>query len=160
MTSRAGLIYERLVLDRIVLLWTHAVLALLAAFMYLGVQNMGMIAFRRGGALGLLFRALPAMIPYLISALYSRDRVSTRVGFWAFIATLLLSTIALGYWYFVGTAQEAGTIGRGEALLLQVFLYSASASICLGPQLSKDRRERLGLAESSKLGTIISGTLP
>lgn len=72
------------------------------------------------------------MLPYLVSMIYSRNRISQRrIGFWAFIALLLVSSGAVGFYYIVGGSEEMGSIGVVGLVIGQLFLYRWAARYLL-----------------------------
>jgi hypothetical protein len=130
----AGVVYDRWVFNRSLLVWAHVVLAIVAGLLYLDSTNVvNHIAYwRRGAAGSYVLLAATAMLPYLFSAIYSWNRVShRRLGLWIFILILVVGTVAVGYWYVGGPRDTHGSMATVYLILAQCVVYLWSASLCL-----------------------------
>ena len=132
--QNVGLAYDRLIAHRRILLVAHVVLGFIAGVLYLCTQDLGHIAYwARGASLALMLRASGAMLPYFVSAIYSRQHVTfRRVGFYSFLVSLFVGAVA-GSWCMLEVAM--GTYSRGDifiVIVLQFLGFSWAAYKLLG----------------------------
>jgi hypothetical protein len=77
------------------LLWTHAALAFLVLFAYTSRSNVTNLGLATFSGLGLVLGALPALFPYLLSAMTSGAWVpKPRWQLYAFVTVLITSGVA------------------------------------------------------------------
>jgi hypothetical protein len=133
-SENAGSVYDRLVFHQRLNVWLHVVLAFCMGMLFLSAQDLPRNGYwRRGASLALVMRAAIPMLPYLISAINSRDRVSQqRLGFWAFIATLVLTSGAVGFYYEFGGFEGSRSIEVVGLVVGQIILYRVAARCLLG----------------------------
>lgn len=142
-TSRAALLgheYEKIVLCRRLLLWSHVVLALAIALIFLGTRDYSHFAWWRRGAGSIqLARVLIPMSPYALSGIWANN--SDIVAFprvYAFCVILALGTAAFG-WIYISHWVEAFAIWLDTpfyfALLMfcsaQAMVFTLAANIIL-----------------------------
>jgi hypothetical protein len=131
MSNDLGARYDRLVFERRLLVWVHLLLGFAAALSYLSTLDLHFRFWRSGGGAVLMGRLLPPMLPYLVSATYTRTLVAVdRLGLWLFMGTLVVTTGAVCYWY-AGPVKPFGLVGVVVAVFLQFFVLSWAAATCL-----------------------------
>lgn len=93
MDSESAIVSERLTrlgTNRKVVLYAHCVLGLVSGLVYLGTQDLRHFAYwaRGAGTMSIVW-ALPALLPYILSLLFSYRLVNhLRIRTWLFIAVL------------------------------------------------------------------------
>jgi hypothetical protein len=129
----AGVLYDRWIFNRALLLWAHIALAIIARLLYLSSTDLTHFAYwRRSASAGSLMIAAIAMMPYLLSAVHSRRLVShLRVRLCIFRAVLTAGTIGMGYWYVGGPREANEPMTTLYVIAAQGSLYLWSAWWCL-----------------------------
>jgi hypothetical protein len=127
-----ALAYERLVFHRRLLVWTHVVLALIVALIFLNSIDFSHFAYwRRGFGVVLSFVLVPPLLPYLISGIYSGNRVTQdRIRLAAFLLVLVLGSAVMG----ASLLGAFGSVGRITVLVLfgaQTIIYVVTAELLL-----------------------------
>ena len=125
--------YERLLINRWVLVGAHAVLAAVVAATYLNRLYFPSLPFMGGvGGRAVFVALLPPLFPYLVSGIHSiRFVTPRRIKLTAFIALLTLSTALI-------TGLQMGRLGSvGSASLFAVYgaqtvVYVWGANILFG----------------------------
>ena len=110
-------------------IWTHAVAAVVTAFVYLSDMNLGRLAYggSRGG-LAIIFAATPVLLPYAISAghcwrLYTWDQSGpSRLRVAAFMAIVAMGAVLLNA-ALLGAFGRISGAGLFGLLALQTFAY-------------------------------------
>jgi hypothetical protein len=129
----AGVLFDRWMFNRALLLWVHIALATIAGLLYLSSTDLTRFAYwRRSASAGSVMIAAIALMPYLLSAVHSRRLVShLRVRLWIFVAVLAAGTIGIGYWYVGGPREANESIPTIYAIAAQGTFYLWSARWCL-----------------------------
>jgi hypothetical protein len=132
--ATAGTVLDRLTFHRSASICAHVALGIAAAFMYMAVIDLGHFAYwRRGAATGAVIIGSVATIPCLVSGLASYRLVSPkRVGFWIFIAILVLGTGLGGCWYMSPAGQGFGSAAPIVPIVGQLLLFANAAKWYLG----------------------------
>ena len=110
-------------------IWTHAVAAIVTAFVYLSDVNLGRLAYggSRGG-LAIILAATPVLLPYAISAghcwrLDTWDQSGpSRLRVGAFVALVAIGAVLLNA-ALLGAFGRIGGAGLFGLLALQAFAY-------------------------------------
>jgi len=102
------------------------------AFIYLSQFDFSRLAYwRRGFGVFLTFILVPPLLPYLISAIYSRSVVTQdRMRLAGFILVVILGSVLMG----LLLVSAFGSISRVTQLALfaiQAFIYSWAAELLL-----------------------------
>jgi hypothetical protein len=106
------------------LLWTHAVLAFLSLLAYTSRSNVANLGLATFSGLGLVLGALPALFPYLISAMTSGAWVpKPRWRLYAFVTVLTTSGLAAALLTAAGTGIHLDGWELFGVYVLQSFLY-------------------------------------
>jgi hypothetical protein len=129
-----GANYIHVVFNRKMLLWCHLLLGAAAALSYLRTLDIRHINYRPGrgynSALVIMLRCIPATLPYLIAATFSRRRVTgARAGPRAFSIVLLVGTGAIGLFYM--TRYQETAIGTLSTVILQTWVFVLAAVVLL-----------------------------
>ena len=109
----------RLLFHRKLFLWTHGILGFLSMCIYLNQILLGPFAFLPGAGSALILISMPALWPYLVSALISWQFVSEQqVGLYLFLAGLLISGL-------LSMALALGAFGvvTDTSSLLKLYYY-------------------------------------
>jgi len=124
--------YERIVIHRRLLAWTHTVLAFIVALVYLSQIDFSHFAYwRLGSGLGITFMLGPPLFPYVLSAIHSRKVVTDdRVRLAGFILVLIVGSVLMG----LLLRGAFGSVGKVTVLFLfglQTFMYMWAAELLL-----------------------------
>jgi|SRR5580658_7415139 hypothetical protein len=132
-TINPGVLYDRLVFQRLLLVWVHIALAIVAGLLYLSAANLQHFAYWRPRAsMAAVAMASIPMLPYLLSGIHSRDLVSgQRLGFWIFVLVLVIGTGVVGYWYVSGVNAAHDAKSTVGVISVQSLAYLWSAWWCL-----------------------------
>lgn len=124
---KAGLAYEKIVRERAILLWMHAMLGIALGLVYLLGEPLGLRGYwnRRFFGINVLLRVSLAVWPYAASALKTSQVMPRRRGTAIFATLLLLSTSLL-------TAIYLSSLGVERNYLLIFGLSTMEAGLLLG----------------------------
>lgn len=126
--SNPGRNFDQLVLYKWLLMWLHVFLATAAGlcYVYKGVQS-NFAYWIIGASVNMMFHALTAMWPYVISWLFFRSPINLRaLALWPYIILLIGSTAAVMHLYVAPTTQDSP--GVGVVTVAQALLYVIGAS--------------------------------
>jgi hypothetical protein len=90
--------YQQLVLNRKLLVFAHVVVGFLSVVWYLSQIDFGHFPYWKSrSGLGVIFIAAPAIVPYVISAVYSWQVVThRRLGVFLFLVVLVAGAGLMG----------------------------------------------------------------
>jgi len=127
--------HKRQVFNRKLLVFVHVLVGFLSAVFYLSQIDLVSFPYWRSRAgLGVIFIAMPAIVPYAVSAVYSwRVATHLRLGVWLFLVVLVMVSVLVGLlfsgafeinihgpeWLFT-VAGQAGLYVWAAELLLHV----------------------------------------
>jgi hypothetical protein len=125
--------YERLLVNRYILVASHVVLAAIVAAAYLNRLYFPSLPFMGGvGGRAVFVALVPPLLPYLISGINSLRFVTPRrIKFTAFIVLLMLST-ALITGLLLGHFGSVGSAALFAVFAAQTVLYVWGANILFG----------------------------
>jgi hypothetical protein len=139
-----GLRYDKIVFCRRLLLWSHVVLALIIATIFLSTRDYSHFPWWRRGAGSIqFFRVLIPMSPYALSGIWaSRTEIVDLTRVYAFCVILALGTGTFG-WIYISKLVEAFANWLDSpfyfALLmfcsLQAMVFGLAANILLDIEL-------------------------
>jgi hypothetical protein len=122
----------QLAFNRKVILWAHVVLGMLAAMVYLsGLDLAGSRFWTVNSGARAIFLALPALAPYIISAIISTLLVGCQhIRIWLFVSILTAGTV-LGALMLLGVVKvDVGSLDlslESQVIIAQSICYSTSA---------------------------------
>jgi hypothetical protein len=125
-----ALAVERRLAHRRLLAWVHATQALLITFLYLSQVNFGGFVYTtRGAGVSVIILAAPALLPYVISGIFSRRVVTDdRVRLVIFIFVLTAGTVFIGF-LLLGTFGTFSRLGLLGVFVLQTLGYVGIANV-------------------------------
>lgn len=126
-------VYDRFVFNRKLLVFAHILVGFCAAFWYLSHIDFSHFAYwRRGAGTAVIMIAAPAILPYLISAVYSwRVVTDRRLGVWAFLVVLIAGAVLVNLLILGLLGIDVREVGTLQTAALQTGLYVWAAELLL-----------------------------
>ncbi len=127
--DNSQLMYERLVFNRKLVVFAHALLAFLSALVFLANVNLSGFPYSRSrSGLYLVLALAPPIVPYLISGVYSwRVATFSRIRVLLFLLVLVLGSVLMGLEFMdaFGTGVDRSTLLLMLVVQCGAYLWAA-----------------------------------